>query len=245
MSSAEKDVVVVIPTNNPGRVMLFAALNPQLDEVITMKPISEYGGFSGEAFRKLSPAGLCPIMVTAGGMSLCESDVILRYIADKYQDKLAVTCEGKTPEERALSNQICALHNMYFSGVNCTQPNFFSNQACIYKTAMGEEERQARLKDLHKQLDLFESLVVGPFATGETLTFADVTLYPTLQMFHDCATRSILGSPAEGRPKLAAWMAHCSAQPGFRGVADQLSGFVNNVLGKNIDTIKEKFAPPA
>ena len=107
-------------------------------------------------------------------------------------------------------------------------------QGVFYKDAMPGPERAARLKDLLKQLDLVESLLLpaGPYCTGDAISFADVVLYPTVAMMQDQAAASLVGSVTEGRPKLAAWLAHCNADPRFRGVADKIKAFVDTFLGK-------------
>eukprot|EP00316_Scyphosphaera_apsteinii_P005087 CAMPEP_0119313632 /NCGR_PEP_ID=MMETSP1333-20130426/29760_1 /TAXON_ID=418940 /ORGANISM="Scyphosphaera apsteinii, Strain RCC1455" /LENGTH=285 /DNA_ID=CAMNT_0007318499 /DNA_START=178 /DNA_END=1035 /DNA_ORIENTATION=+ len=237
-SNAAKAIVVTIPTNSPGKIMLFAALNPKLNDYIDFKSPADYGGFGSEEYLKISPQGLFPAAVTPDGMHLFESDVILEYLADKYSDKLEVSGLGETPEVRARSKQLVAIHNMYISGVNCTQPDFFSNQAIIYKPGMPTDERAARLKDLNKQFDLIDGLIVGPFATGSAITFADISLYPTIAMIEDVASKSIVGSVIAGRPQLKAWLAHCNEQPAFRGVADTIKGFIAGMFLNTIEKIK-------
>lgn len=241
-AASKKDTVVIISTNNPGRLMLFAALNPKLGEVIDWKTPADYGGFGGDEFAKVSPQKLCPVALTAGGLRLFESDVILSYVADKYAPLLENDCRGPTVEARALSALLVRVHDMYISGTNCSQPQFFSNQAVFYKAAMPGPERAARLKDLLKQLDLVESLLLpaGPYCVGDAISFADVVLYPTVAMMQDQAAASLVGSVTEGRPKLAAWLAHCNADPRFRGVADKIKAFVDTFLGKAVAGITAK-----
>lgn len=115
-------------------------------------------------------------------------------------------------------------------------------QAVFYKAAMPGPERAARLKDLLKQLDLVESLLLpaGPYCVGDAISFADVVLYPTVAMMQDQAAASLVGSVTEGRPKLAAWLAHCNADPRFRGVADKIKAFVDTFLGKAVAGITAK-----
>ena len=55
--------------------------------------------------------------------------MILSYIADKYALLLENDCRGSTVEARALSALLVRVHDMYISGTNCSQPQFFSNQA--------------------------------------------------------------------------------------------------------------------
>ncbi|EOD40574.1 hypothetical protein EMIHUDRAFT_222692 [Emiliania huxleyi CCMP1516] len=203
-AASKKDTVVIISTNNPGRLMLFAALNPKLGEVIDWKTPADYGGFGGDELR------------------LFESDVILSYVADKYAPLLENDCRGPTVEARALSALLV--------------------RAVFYKAAMPGPERAARLKDLLKQLDLVESLLrpAGPYCVGDAISFADVVLYPTVAMMQDQAAASLVGSVTEGRPKLAAWLAHCNADPRFRGVADKIKAFVDTFLGKAVAGITAK-----
>jgi len=227
-SDGAKDVIIVIPTNNPGKILLFAALNPKLAERVDFKGPSDFGGFASPEYKKINPQGLYPACICSDGTQLFESTVIVRYLQDKYASLLSESFVGATVAERTKANLIISIHDQYISGVNCTQPNFYSNQAIVYKPDMPLEERKARFADIKKQFDTLEGLLdaAGPYAAGPTLSLADVCLYPTVAILGAFGDASILGAnPIAGKPKLSAWFAKCDAQPAFKGVSEKMFKF--------------------
>uniref|UniRef100_A0A7S2DI81 GST C-terminal domain-containing protein n=1 Tax=Haptolina brevifila TaxID=156173 RepID=A0A7S2DI81_9EUKA len=227
-AATAKDVVIVIPTNNPGKILLFAELNPALKDKVDFKGPGDFGGFASAEYKKINPQGLYPACLCSDGLQLFESTVIVKYLQDKYTAILTEPCEGKTLEARTISNLIVQLHDQYISGVNCTQAGFFSNQSICYKPEMSKTERAARLADLKKQFGTIEGYLhaSGPWATGDALTLADISLYPTVAILKALGPRTILGDPISGCPKLEKWFAHCDAKPAFHSLSEKMSAFV-------------------
>ena len=99
-SDGAKDVIIVIPTNNPGKILLFAALNPKLAERVDFKGPSDFGGFASPEYKKINPQGLYPACICSDGTQLFESTVIVRYLQDKYASLLSESFVGATVAER-------------------------------------------------------------------------------------------------------------------------------------------------
>lgn len=220
------NTLILIPSNNCARVWLFVTLNG-LEDVVQLKGPHEFGGLKSETYRKINPLGKLPALILADGAgSLFESQVILNYIADKYSERCKISCRAADALTRAKADLIVRIHDMYISGPNCTKKGYYANQSIAYKTKMSMKERAARFLDIRNIFDILEDMfdATGPWAAGETLTFADIVLHPTFAFLQELAPRALPGwiDPFWSRPKLAAWYKHCCANPKFAEVTKDI-----------------------
>ena len=212
MNSANKDTLYDVPVSNHGaRVrMILYSKGLSVDQVQIVNP-SELGGLKSTEFLELNMQGKMPLLVTAEGWAIPESDTISRYLIDKFAS-LAPSYVPATPEQRILSEQISRTHDMYISLV----------QGAMYKApgtpfSIYGQDRSAALFELKKQflgiektLEKFSkqypSLRGGPYLCGNEISLADVTLFPTavfamfmLPEFFKWKVEGFMG------PRLMAW----------------------------------------
>lgn len=111
------------------------------------------------------------------------------------------------------------IHDLYIASPNSSDPSVIANQGVCYKPTdvVDGPSRAAKVAELYKQIGVLESLVVGPYVAGETLTVADLALYPTLGVFLDFLVPKVFGwkallDPAT-KPKLIAWCERMESLP--------------------------------
>lgn len=241
------DTLIYMPTNNCARILLFVKLN-DLDDMVTVKSPSDYGGLKTEAYLKVNPMGKLPALIDADGTTVFESAVILDYIADKYSDRLKEDCRASTLASRMKSALICRVHDIYVSSPNCSESHgssihFLCSQNVSYKLDMPLEERAARCKDLQKQLNVIEGLMDkdGPFAVGTNITFADIVLFPTYILLEETAPRALGWDDVfANRPTTKKWYMHCSANPVFAEVGRPVHEWFKKLTWP--DEIREQIA---
>ena len=136
-------------------------------------PMKTLGGLRSEEYLALNPQGKMPLLTTEAG-PIAESDVIVRYLLDKYSE-FGPSLIGATLEERTRAESISRHHDMYITTI----------QGCMYKPVppfASFGTRTAALKELRKQLDVLETLTSdsGPYLAGPDPTFADAAVFPTM-----------------------------------------------------------------
>jgi len=143
------------------------------DQVKIESPMKTLGGLRSEEYLALNPQGKMPLLTTEAG-PIAESDVIVRYLLDKYSE-FGPSLIGATLEERTRAESISRHHDMYITTI----------QGCMYKPVppfASFGTRTAALKELRKQLDVLETLTSdsGPYLAGPDPTFADAAVFPTM-----------------------------------------------------------------
>lgn len=167
-------------------------------------------------FLALNPRHKVPVLVDhQGGVPfvLYESQTILEYLEDRFP--------GPTPEralypsdihQRALVRRMAREIEVYLGGKGMdplVEQYFFTKP---------ENRRadvcEAALAVVAKEFAFWEERLSNKFLSGDTVSAADITLYPLVAMllrieqrYPDVTVRQLLG------PKLAAWLAAFEAQP--------------------------------
>ena len=94
-------------SNNGARVrMIIRAKELDKKEGFKIVPPSDIGGLRSEAYLNLNPQGKMPVLVTDRNFVIPESDVICRYLLERYKN-VGPTFEPQDLDLRCLSNQIC------------------------------------------------------------------------------------------------------------------------------------------
>lgn len=237
------DTLIYMPTNNCARIMLFLKLNG-LEDKFSVKSPKDFGGLQSPDFLKINPQGKFPALITEGGLTLYESQVILEYIADVYEKDLKVSCRASTPEARAVAALLNRVHDVYVASANSTAPGYIAQQGVMYKASVPVAQRSAMTQDLKKQLDELERLMdaSGPWAAGQDLTFADLSMFPTYIFISEMAPISLGWSDMfETRPKSRAWFRECERNVTFSTVAKDIREWIGAVMieTKRLEEIKQ------
>jgi len=171
----DQDTLFDMPVSNHGARCRMVIYKKGIESDVRIAPPSELGGLKSlEYMSQVHPAGKMPAMITASGISIPESDVIARYLVEKYKGK-GPSFIPSDEDERISAEIINRLHDQYISPI----------QGCMYKAEppFGQfDDRAAALAELVHQLHVLEKYVSeeGPFLTGREISLADATLFPTL-----------------------------------------------------------------
>ncbi|GMH69207.1 hypothetical protein TrRE_jg12129 [Triparma retinervis] len=146
------------------------------------------GGLKSDDYLRLNPQGKMPLLTTSDGLSIPESDVICRFLADKHIS-LAPTFVPSTLRGRLLSDLIVRIHDQY---ITPTQAALYRAPGSIFG-AFGTD-RKGAIEEIIKQLGVIEDLIsdeklwsgsstsgiAGVYLCGDEISLADATLFPTL-----------------------------------------------------------------
>ena len=192
----------------PGSPFLRAALAALEEKSASyeMRPVVP-GEHRGEAYRRLHPFSRIPVM-QHGDFTLYETQAILRYVD--------AVCPGPAlqptdPKRAARMNQICGISDWYFFpqvGV----PVVF--QRIVGPILLGQPADEAVVAAAQPNaancVRVLEDLLGDqPFLTGDSLTIADLLLFPHMAYFSQTPEgRALLGGT-----KLNGWVQRMAERP--------------------------------
>lgn len=166
-------------------------------------------------FLAMNPRGKVPVL-KHGDTVVYESLAILAYLDALYPDPPLF---GRTPEERAAIFRRYSEVDHYFRAAvsDVTLPVFFGGL-----DEKAEEVKAAALR-VAEELARYESMLeAAPFLAGETISAADLALYPDLRLLGRALLRkevAALGLPIADLdtryPATKDWTARIEALPGF------------------------------
>ena len=161
-------------------------------------------GTRSEAYRKLNPLGRVPAL-EVDGIVIPESEVICEYLEDRFPEP---SLRPADLQARARVRFLSRFADLYLQR---TIPPLFRH---ANPATRDPETLQKGLDELNLRLDqLEEFLSTGPHAVGDQFTLADCALLP-LVLFVLRLMPLIGGkNPADGRPKLGAWLEHTRKHP--------------------------------
>lgn len=191
-----------VPASNCSARCLYMISRKGLDDKVEVISPKDLGGTKSAEFLELNPLGLIPTVVvhdspTGKELVLYESDVICKYIADKYDD-IEPSFLPVSPEKSAKSNLVVSILSQHVAPYH----------RYMYKKLEGDRESMVSL--MKKGFNAIEKILdqEGPYIVGEELSVADAYLWGTYP-FYDFMLPTFFGwHPHDGRPKLAAWHAH-------------------------------------
>ena len=82
--AAGKNVLYDVPVSNNGARNRLVIYWMGLEEQFAITNPSEVGGIKSEEYLAMNPQGKMPLLVTADGMALPESEVISQYICHAF-----------------------------------------------------------------------------------------------------------------------------------------------------------------
>ena len=218
-----------MPVSNHGARIRAIIYGKGITDIAIKEPSTLGGGMKSEAYLKLNPLGKMPMLVESDGYPIPESDVIARYICDKYSNYKPSFIPSNSIT-KVLSDQICRWHDVYITNI----------QGCAYKApgtpfSIHGTNRKAALNELKQRLSEIESLVTNfeikypqcksksGYLCGDEISLADVTLFPTaiffmymLPTFFQWKTEDILG------PRLTKWYNYMLTIPYMKKVYDEM-----------------------
>ena len=209
-----KPTLFDVPLSNNGARVRFLLYKKGLEkDVVDVTHPKELGGLKSPEYLALNPYGQMPLLVLPDGTAIPESQVIESYVLDKYKG-VGPDLVPATPELRAHAALAARIHDLKIASV----------QGCMYKS-MDSEARAAQLAQIAFQLDVLESLVVGPFWCGEEISYGDSALMPTFVFLTQILPRHFgWASVFMRRPKLEAWWAAVGADPEAARVMAEMQG---------------------
>ena len=167
------------------------------------------GELRGAEHLARNPRGKIPVLVD-GDTVVRESLAILAYLESKFPEPALF---GKSPEATALVWRLVMELENYFTPamMGAVGPVFFD-------TADGmEEEMYAEGEKVAKELELYNvRLADSPWLAGESISAADLCLYPMVQFLGRAEGRVKLPffPVAERFPNISKWQARLEDLPG-------------------------------
>ena len=152
-------------SNNAARIRLMLGLKPALREAVDTTTIA-YEDLQSPAYPLLNPLKKVPALRRADGEPVFESDVIARFLLDKYGhlDAEGPSLVPASPEGRQAMNLLIRVHDLYIASPNTTAPGCSHTQGAMYLSnewhgaarGMSNEARAAKLAEIWRQMHWLE-----------------------------------------------------------------------------------------
>jgi glutathione S-transferase len=157
-------------------------------------------------FLKLNPAGKIPLLVTADGESLSESNAILFYLAQDSQ----YFPDDKIQQARVLQWQF---FEQYSHEPYIAVARFIARYLGMPEDRKAEyESKQAGGNQALAIME--EKLQTGPFLVGDSCTIADISLYAYTHVADEG------GFDLSSYPAIKNWLKRVQSLPGYVGMDD-------------------------
>ncbi|CAM9789201.1 unnamed protein product, partial [Ectocarpus sp. 13 AM-2016] len=186
-----------------------------IEDKVDIAPPMDVGGLKSEEYLKMNPHGKMPCLSSPDCGSIPESDTICQYLLDKFEHE-GTSFRPQTLPARMKSAAICRLFDTYIHPI----------QGCMYKAVPPfgvHSDRIAALDDLQAQLGYLEELASpdGPFLSGNELSLADATAWPTMIFVREMMLPRFGRTPALG-PRLLAWCEYMGRHLVGKRIADEI-----------------------
>ena len=152
-------------SNNAARIRLVLGLKPALRDAVDTTTLV-YEDLQAADYPLINPLKKVPALRRADGEPVFESDVIARFLLDKYGhlDAEGPPLVPTTPEGRQRMNLLIRVHDLYIASPNTTAPGFSHTQGAMYLSnewhgaarGMSHEARAAKLAEIWRQLHWLE-----------------------------------------------------------------------------------------
>ncbi|KXZ55975.1 hypothetical protein GPECTOR_2g1527 [Gonium pectorale] len=220
---ASRPTLYDLPVSNNGARNRYIIRKKGLTEEIDIVSPQTIGGLKSPQYLALNPQGKMPLLITADGTPLPESEVISQYLLDKYSGRGA-SLVASTPEGRAKAALATRIHDVYIVPI----------QGAMYRTMDSAETRAKQIEQIAFQLDVLEGIVQGPYVAGSEVTAADAALFPTF-VFFEFILPTYFGwaDVFAGRPKLGAWWAAMKADPVAAQIMEEVRGGLRGWAANN------------
>jgi glutathione S-transferase len=171
---------------------------------LPLKPEMPAGGIKTPEFLKINPMGKMPAL-EVDGRGLAESMVLLDYLEDAHPTPSLLPSAAVDRAQARLLGRIVDLYVMPHGRA------FFGNMNPEKRKA---DEVAAGADAYRKSLEQLEHFMgAGPYAIGDKLGYADVSLLPCLQMMALIAGACGIADPYAGLPRLTRWWSQMQSDP--------------------------------
>ena len=193
--------------------------------------VVEPSGFHGDPNQKgdylnVNPIGRVPALELDDGRVLPESEVICEYLEDAYPE---VPLMPEDPWARAQVRLLSRISDIYL--VMAMLPLFVMVEAPA--KSWDQEEIRRHLNKIAEALDILEGYIGDQgYAVGTSLTHADGTLVPILQLVDEWLP--IFRGPDmwEGRPKLKGYWQEIGNDPVCARLIEETRAALRQAMGR-------------
>lgn len=163
-------------------------------------------------FRRISPMGKYPCLETPHG-TLTETSVILDYLEETFP---AISLWPEDPFRRAKARELNRTIELYID----LAARRMLPQLLLGRTLPDEVSREARSQLGAGVRALARLASFSPYVYGDTLTYADLSLYCHVPFARRISQTCWQEDPFEGVDGLEACLARLSVRPAFQRVSD-------------------------
>lgn len=179
-------------------------------------PALPAGGLRSDEFLTLNPVAKIPVLVTEDGVRIPESEVILRYLEDRFPEPSLMPREA---DERARVNLAVRLMDVY---VMTPVIRLFAHLDPARRDPRAVEDEVARWTDGAAYLAHFFGAGLPPAPAG--LSLADCALAPCLHLnIRIAAMLGLLADPLRRHGNLAGYYAAIGKDPVVGPALDELT----------------------
>lgn len=192
---------------------------------VPLKIIAPPAGFPiPEEFRAISPMNRIPVLITGSGETIVESVVIAEYLEERFPEPALLPGDSK---DRALVRMFSRIVDL---DVLTPVTRLFELH---YVPARDEAAIAAQFARLHHGLAAVEArMAQGPFALGDTVSFADAWLTPTRFVFNHFREMTGRKDLLDAYPKFDAYEQIALQQPALSRVWGEMSDGLTVFLGE-------------
>eukprot|EP00164_Ancoracysta_twista_P001182 GFYU01001553.1.p1 GENE.GFYU01001553.1~~GFYU01001553.1.p1 ORF type:complete len:227 (-),score=79.83 GFYU01001553.1:130-810(-) len=213
------------PLSQPARAVWSLILATGLDKEITCKELNlGKGEHKAADYVALNPNGNVPFLQD-GDFGVYESGAIMRYLCNKYTDKVPDHWYPRDLQGRALVDQYLDWHH-----TNTRKGVLFFFHRYAAKAVFGIEPVESRKKeglDMYTKVIKFindNNLAKNDFVAGPQMTVADLQLYAEIGQVQWSSDITPL---LDANPKVKKWVATMNSQP-WEGT---VMAFVKSIAG--------------
>jgi glutathione S-transferase len=182
---------------------------------IPFQPVVPHNRETNLDFRRLTPIGKVPVLVTEDGTAVCESTIILEYLEERYPETPLLPPH---PADRARARMVEEIADQYLAPALRTallaRLRFEAGQWHRRPDPSPSQEAEG-LRAAVPYLDHFNRLVQGREYFLNRFGMADIGLIPVLGR----SGRAVNLPLAERWPALSSWLERCLARPSVAGTA--------------------------
>jgi glutathione S-transferase len=198
--AAGKNILYDVPVSNNGARNRLIIYWKGLEDQFAITNPSEIDGIKSPRYLAMNPQGKMPLLVTADGLALPESEVISQYICHAFAENSGPELIPEDPETRAICALATRIHDLYVVPI----------QGCMYRAGYDVKTRADQLAEVVKQLDVIEGVMNlrtdGPFVGGREPSTADAALFPTYVFIEYILPKHFGWTDVwAGRPTTAKW----------------------------------------
>ncbi len=176
-----------------------------------------------EEFRRISPLNRIPVLITASGVTIVESSVIVEYLEERFPEPPLLPDD---PKDKALVRMFSKIADLDILAPTMKLFELYS------AAARDNESIEVHFGKLRHGLRAVEArMAFGPYALGDQLTLADAWLTPIRFIFNNFRVMTGRTDLLDAYPKFNAYESIATQHPALSRVwgemADGLKVFLS------------------